>query len=260
NFNEDLKIKYVAAAEDFDRMRKIRGELYFHSKGFEAPLSVTDAELSVAVILNIAALIVISLWLALKAHRKVLDYFARSGALLPMVSATGKGPFYGAIWILTMLRVGAFLIATVPMMVYGLGELIDKNHFANLIGVNSWVFATWLLAITAGLALATLVASIADLRHRQSFFSFSYRYVPLFICASGALVWTATFIFDSRLSDLLRRIVTALPVAGMGPIMVAPIFRPGWDILIINAMLTGVTLIILLRVNARWFAAHLEEI
>ncbi len=92
------------------------GERFFHAPGFARPANLKEVAISFTLLANVALLVMCSLWLALKAHRKVLDYFVGSGALLPLVAATGRNSFYGAIWILTLLRVLAFLSVGIPVV------------------------------------------------------------------------------------------------------------------------------------------------
>lgn len=63
--------------------------------GLYAPTPVADIHATLIGILNVASLIIIAAWLAMKSHRKVLDYFAASGALLPLVAASGRAIFTG---------------------------------------------------------------------------------------------------------------------------------------------------------------------
>jgi len=207
-----------------------------------------------------ASLVIISLWLALKAHRKVLDYFARNGALLPMVAATGKGVFYAAIWILTLTRVAAFVCAAVPITFFGLTGLLSDRQLDQMIKINSPEFVLWVLALLASLSLATLIASIADLKHRHQFFSIGYRYVPLFFCLAGGFVWTGSFLFDGPFFGYFRALLSALPIVGAASILVAPVMQPQLSVLVVHLLLTSVLLVVALKRNARWFAAHLEEL
>jgi len=259
-FNDDVHAQYIAARQGYDRIRRLLGEIYFHAKDLRHPVKLNDLETSLALIFNIAFLIVISLWLALKAHRRVLDYFVRNGALLPMVAASGKNNFYSAIWILTLLRVAAFLSAAGPLTYYGFISIINKQKLQNFLGNDPLEFVLWALAIGASLSLATLVASIADLKHRRHIMTVVYRYIPLLVCFLGAILWLATLLFDQRIFGWLRSLIAALPVMGIAPVLVAPVFKPQLEVLVTHTLLTAGIMAVMLKQNARWFAAHLEEL
>jgi len=258
--NDDIQSQFVSVRRELDRLRSLTGHTHLHSAGLRQPVSIDALQGSLAVIFNIAALIMISLWLALKAHRKVLDYFARNGALLPMVAATGKSSFYGALWILTLARVGAFLCAAIPMTYYGFQAFGVEDNYSDLFLSNYLELGLWMCALGASLGLATLVASIADLQQRHHFLSVLYKFVPLLLCIGGTCIWTASFLVDHHIFGLLRSVITALPVIGMGPILIAPTMKPDLIVLGIHALLTSILFVFALRKNARWFAAHLEEL
>jgi hypothetical protein len=257
----DLQVEYrVKAVEERDHLRALIGKQFLHSAGLLRPVPLDDLRESFMMIINIASIVVISLWLALKAHRKVLDYFASSGALLPMVAATGKTSFYGAIWILTLLRVFAFLVASIPLCWATLSAFSEKDVSDLFFRGDRVAFVLWLVAVGVSIALATLIASIAELKHRHSVMSFIYRYFPLLLCFVGMGYWGLTFLIQTSTFSLLRDIISALPLVGMGPIILAPIFSPQYAVLIVNTVLTLILLIISVRSNVRWFAAHLEDI
>lgn len=258
--NEGTQEKFLAAMKSLDHIHELVGDLHFHSAGLRNSLNTSRMETSLALVFNVAALVVIALWLALKAHRRVLDYFARNGALMPMVAATGKGPFYGAIWILTLLRVVAFLGAAVPITYYGFTGLLNQRDLDELFSFGRLEFALWIAALVAGLSLATLVASIADLKHRHHFLSILYRYVPMLICFVGGALWAASFLFDGTAFGIFRGFLTALPLVGTTPILLAPALPPQYSVLVIHLLLTSVLLVWALKRNTRWFAAHLEEL
>jgi hypothetical protein len=261
SFNDDVNDQYIAVIKNFDKIKAKIGNISFHSPGFRHPVGVRTMYVSLAVVLNIALLIVITLWLALRAHRKVLDYFARSGALLPMVAATGKGVFYAAIWFLTFLRVGGFLFAAIPMTVYGFREILKKDQASSVFEADFSAVILWIIAIVASLGLATLISSISELKQRHQFLSFLYRYLPLGLAALGLLLWSASFLFSNNSAvGVFRNTLTALPILGMGPVLIAPVFKPNFDVLAIHTVLTSFLFIIALRYNARWFAAHLEDL
>ena len=69
-----------------------------------------------------------------------------------------------------------------------------------------------------------------------------------------------TFIFEGVLPEYLRHAVTALPVAGLAPMIMAPLLQPPLFVLAAHGLLACIFLFYTLTLNARWFAAHLEEL
>jgi multisubunit Na+/H+ antiporter MnhC subunit len=177
-----------------------------------------------------------------------------------MVAATGQSAFYGALWILTLIRVGAFLAGAVPLTLLGIQGIMDTEGVGETFFGQPLELALWFTALVSGFALATLVASLADLKHRHHLLSMLYKYVPLALCLLGTVVWTFTFILDGPLFGHLRTVITAIPVLGMGPVLVAPALKPELFALSIHTVLTVLLAGWALRSNARWFAAHLEEL
>lgn len=259
-FNDDVNEQYVKVVKNFDKIKFKIGDISFYSPGLRHPVGVRTMYVSMAIVFNIALLVVVTMWLALRAHRKVLDYFARSGALLPMVAATGKGVFYAAIWILTFLRVGGFLVAAVPMTIFGFQEIMRKDQINVVFGGDFAALALWAVAIVSSLGLATLISSISELKQRHQFLAFMYRYLPITVCAIGMLLWSLSFISDSDFTGVFRNAMTSLPILGMGPVLIAPIFKPNFDVLAVHTFLTAALFAVALRHNARWFAAHLEDL
>jgi hypothetical protein len=250
--------QYLDSLKEIEQVSEIFGQRTLHLTGFEDSIDMTRTYTMLAITINFAGIIIIALWLALKAHRKVLDYFSQSGALLPMVAATGHATFYGAIWALTLCRVGAFFGAAIPMTYFGFVAILERDDLAAFF-FGGRVLA-WLLALTASLALATLIASIAELKHRHSIMSFAYKYVPIAICFLGGIIWAGTFLLESTGALFLRSTVTALPLLGTPAILLGPVFRPSTATLMIHLCSSSALLFLALRYNSRWFAAHLEEI
>ncbi|MCB0354051.1 MAG: hypothetical protein KDD64_11015 [Bdellovibrionales bacterium] len=257
--NEEVSSSYVEMAQSLDFIKRLTGKLFFFAPGFRGPVRVSNANVEVSFLFSIAFLIVIAMYLAMKAHRKVLEYFSRSGALLPMVASIGKRNFYSAIWILTLFRVGAFVVASVPMLLMlflnlddeGLGSLLDRGPV---------MIVLWLLALCLSFGLATLIASIADLKQRHQALSFFYRYVPLILCLAGISLWGLTLLSNGSGSGIFRNIIACIPILGTGPILIGPIFQPPMGVFLVHALLTFGCALVLLRYNVRWFAAHLEQL
>ncbi|MCB0332105.1 MAG: hypothetical protein KDD55_01330 [Bdellovibrionales bacterium] len=260
HLQEDVTEHYITIAESLDAIDAHFGDYYFFAPGYSSPIKISGILRSFALMLSIASLVVIALWLAVKAHRKVLDYFSKSGALLPMVAAIGKREFYGALWILTLFRVVAFLLASLPMLVVAFALSDEKAAFQELFSYDAWFFTLWLLTLIVSFGLASIVASIADLKHRHQLFSFVYRYVPVVLSFAGLLFWAVSFLIPHDGMAFFRILLTALPVIGSGPVLVSPLFPPPYSALFIHGALTLLVGVFLLRQNSRWFAAHLEAI
>lgn len=251
---------YFRALDDMKEIRNLVGPVQLYFEGLSEPVELQKTRTALALIINIAGLVLIATWLAIRAHRKVLDYFAYSGALSPLVAATGRSTFYSALWLLTLARVGAFLLASIPIVALGLWELLDHKDMAALWDRRSLVLVLWLPALVLSFATATLVASVAELKQRHNMLSFMYRYAPLIAAGLGLFVWAASFLADSSTAALVRLCITSLPIIGMGPVLVAPVIPPPAGALATHALLTLLICVVVLRHNARWFAAHLEEL
>lgn len=258
--NEGVSSLIIKLTERSEEIGQLMGKRSLLTSGFRSPVSISGLQTTMVFAINISMLIIIALWLALKAHRRVLDYFARNGALLPMVAATGKRSFYGAIWVITLIRVGVFLLASVPLTYLSFQDIGESAQTESVFHGDTSAVILWGLAIFASLGLATLVASIADLKHRQHLSSILYRYVPIILSLAGAAVWGFTFILDGETPALVRNIIASLPIAGITPILVAPIFKPEFNVLALHTLLTVALFILALKHNSNWFAAHLEEL
>jgi len=253
---KEQKIKFIRNIND---VTGLLGNMSFTVPELQSGIGLSELKTALPVTLNITFLVVIALWLALRAHRKVLDYFSQNNVLMPLVAACGKRRFYMAIWLLTAARVLCFLGASIPIVYFGLNEVSDVNAFASLT-VSSSQFIMWLVALISSLALATILASVSELKHRQSVLSFAYKFVPIAFALLGAAVWAASFIFLGEQSSIVRMIITVLPIVGMAPMFVAPILNVPVYMMTIHAAASLVMITIALRQNARWFAAHLEEV
>jgi hypothetical protein len=235
------------------------GTISFQLPESEGPIEFSKTNGAAPFTANVVPIVVIALWLSLRAHRKVLDYFARNDVLLPLVAATGKRPFYTAIWLLTALRVACFLAASLPILYFGLKDIGGEDVFKE-IGTHKIATLLWLGALSSAVALSTIIGSIADLKHRQAFVNVIYRYIPIAVAMGGGLLWIATFLVPSATAGTLRLSLTAVPVVGLVPLFIAPITRVGVVVLMIHAVCSAALVVFILRSNARWFAAHLEEV
>jgi hypothetical protein len=252
----DQKLQLMRNIND---IKKSFGSLHLHLPDVEGGIGLSQLQSSMPFTLNVGLLVLIALWLALRAHRRVLDYFSHNNVLLPLVAACGKGRFYTALWMLTLLRVGCFLVASIPMVFFGLKDIAGPDVFRNL-EITMWQLLIWLLALIATLGLATVVASIAELKHRHSLLSIAYKFIPILIALVGAAVWGGSFVFPTDAMATFRLWLSAVPIVGMTPIFLAPIIKLPLLPLLIHAACSVVLLKWALVYNARWFAAHLEEV
>ena len=257
--NQEVVEQRTAVKEVYEDIQRSLGSISMHIPEISEAIGISSLKGTLPITTNIALLVVIALWLALKAHRKVLDYFSRNDVLLPLAAACGKQAFYSAIWILTLFRVGCFLGASIPLMYFGLDDIFSSNVGIDL-SFSLAHGAAWLVALVSALGLATVIASIAELKHRHSLLSVSYRFLPLLGAFFGAMVWGASFIMPLHACGVFRLIVSALPIVGIAPILVAPVTGLPYAPMMIHAVLAIIGLTWLLKRNARWFAAHLEEV
>ncbi len=208
---------------------------------------------------NVVLVVMIAVWLALRAHRKVLEYFSQNGVLLPLVAATGKRPFYLAVWMLTGARVSCFLMGSLPMLYFGLQSISGKGVFESF-RPDAGMLLVWAVALITTLGFLTAIASISDLKHRDSMFALLYRYLPFAVAVLGAFLWAGSFILASDSSTSFRLAVASTPILGLMPLLIAPILKlPAW-VLALHGGASLVALLALLRANTTWFAAHLEEV
>jgi len=253
----DLHNLFIEIKRERLKVQTLLGEIRYEVEGLQEPILISELFLSLTLIFNVLILLIVMMWLALKGHRRVLEYFTRNGALLPMVAATGKKTFYGAMWILTGLRVSFFLLASVPLTYFGFhGYLQEVGDIFFKGDLSAW--AVWLLAVVSSLSLTLMIASMSDLRQRHEAMSFIYKYIPLVLAFIGMFIWTLSFFLES--SQLVRDIIIAIPVVGMGPLFVAPIVKPSDNFLVLHALLSAGLLLVIIKNNVQWFSAHLEEL
>lgn len=257
--SQDIVQRRMAVGKKLSHVMKLLGGVYFEIPEIQGGINTTAIRKTLPITMNIALLVIITLWLALRAHRKVLDYFAQNDVLLPLVAACGRSRFYSAIWLLTAARVFCFLGSSIPVLYFGLKGVVDKKSIFTL-DTSLSQLGVWLLAITTSLALATIMASISELKHRHHLLSIFYRYVPIAIALLGGTVWAATLLIDSGSMGMVRGMIAGLPVIGTAPLLLGPIINLPITVMLPHAIFAGALFIFMLRKNARWFAAHLEEI
>jgi hypothetical protein len=261
-----MSLAFIPKPEErSERVEKFRavnegiGDILFYMPDASDLVRLSSANGAIPFAANIVPLVVIALWLSVRAHRKVLDYFSQNDVLLPLVAATGKRTFYTALWIVTGARVFCFLAASLPVVYLGLKDIGGVRVFDSL-RAHSGLITVWLFALVGAVALCTIVSSIADLKHRQAFRSVLYRYVPILVALLGAFVWTATFIVPSPFMGIVRNVITSMPILGLAPLFAAPVTLPSVTFVLIHAVAATILVVLVLRNNARWFGAHLEEL
>ena len=257
-YNPRVVDSYVTAARNYGEVKEKLGDIELSFPGFRSAIPISHAPQVIGIILNIAGMIIISLWLALKAHRRVLDYFSKSGSLMPLVVATSGPTFYTALWILTFVRVSAFLLAVIPWTIFSISRISKSLPPEMLFTNNLGEFLLWVPTLACSFGLATILASVADLKSRHTFIGWAYRYFPLALCLLGAIFWVFLFLFEDAL--FIRDAISSLPIVGSLPILLAPLFKPRLDVLCLHFVLSGALVVFIMRYNTRWFAAHLEEL
>lgn len=260
NFAErKLNTFYAGAKQHIESVKDLQGIIFFTPSVGGTNINLSTVSSLILLIVNTSFLVVITLWLALRAHRKVLDYFAKNDCLLPMVAACGKNNFYIALWLLTILRVMFFLSATVPVGIFFFIQTVPEEIKREFIG-NYFIFCAWLLAISTSLGVTVVIASVAELKQRVVLLSILYRYTPLLLCVIGGALWAIT-LFDALPNhDLINNIVASLPILGLTAVILQPIVSLSLTTLFVHAILSTALMLFILRKNALWFAAHLEEI
>jgi hypothetical protein len=261
-----MSLAFIPKPEErSERVEKFRvindgiGDILFYMPDASDLVRLSSANGAIPFAANIVPLVVIALWLSVRAHRKVLDYFSQNDVLLPLVAATGKRTFYSALWIVTAARVFCFLAASLPVVYLGLKDIGGVSVFDSLRD-HIGLILVWLFALISAVALCTIVSSIADLKHRQAFRSVLYRYVPILVALLGGFVWTATFIVPSPFMGIVRSVITSVPILGLAPLFAAPVTLPSGAFVLTHAVVATILVVLVLRNNARWFGAHLEEV
>lgn len=258
--NKTVGDRRIALHSAIDNIQEALGSVSMHIPEISDAVGISSLKGTLPIAANVALLVIIALWLALRAHRKVLDYFSRNDVLLPLAATCGRNTFYSAIWVLTLLRVGCFLCASIPLMYVGLADILSTNVKGLEFPFSLSTSLVWLVALISTLSFATVIASIAELQHRHALLSVAYRFLPLVGAFLGALVWGGSFILPYSSLGTFRLVFSSLPVVGITPILLAPITNLSWIPMIIHAGLASLALLWMLRRNARWFAAHLEEV
>lgn len=252
------KLKARKSNENFD---ELNGTMTLLAPGYTQPILISGISRNLALSLNIAVFLAASLWLALKSHRKVLEYFGRNGALMPLVASCGNKTFYLAIWYISLCRVLFFFLPTLPVNSYVLYQAVNSAGMNTSLFERPLYCLTWIISATAALAFITILGSIADLKHRVPFLFVIYKYVPIIFCLSGFMLWCLSILLGtSSAINLARDIASAIPIVGLGPLLFAPVTMLNTETMLIQALLSIVLSGVLVRRNVRWFAAHLDEV
>lgn len=257
--NTEIEQSRVVVRRSIEDVKNRLGEVSLSIPEINDTIGISALKGTLPIVFNVSLLVVIALWLALRAHRRVLDYFSRNDVLLPLAAACGRQRFYSAIWLLTVLRVGCFLMTSVPIVYFGLLDVIDKESLS-LVRVSVVSGLMWVVALVATMALATVIGSISELKHRHSLVSFLYKFVPFAAAVLGAALWGFSFVLPSEAMGTCRLIVSAIPIVGIAPVLIAPATSLPLISLFVHSLLAISAFVFILRRNARWFAAHLEEV
>lgn len=255
----DIQAHVVESKEKQEQLKDMRGKMYILPEGLRKPVNLTDSSKTMVLVTNVACMVVIVLWLALRAHRRVLDYFAQNDALLPLVAACGKSTFYNALWIITLMRVFCFVSASVPLTYLIYTKTMPDEAMKAFLG-NPIHFVVWVAAIMSSLAAITLIASIAELKQRHSWVNVLYKYVPMALCLLGTLIWLVTIAVSGTVSHVIQSVVAATPILGLCPMILSPVLPLYSNVVVLHALLSSGLALAALSRNSKWFAAHLEEI
>ncbi len=250
---------YVNAKATVDYIKDISGTILMKASGVPTPINFTEASNTMILIINTSAITIVALWLSLKGHRRVLDYFARNSALLPLVAACGTRTFYSSLWIITLIRVTCFLLAVIPTTILVFLDAVPIET-RSVFMKSGPQFLLWLVGIVASLSSLAIIASIAELKHRHSWVSFLYRYIPLVLCFIGSSIWFYCVFHEGVVTRGIQHAIACLPVLGISPVLLSPLIELDTSTIALHSLFAAMLVIAVLRLNSRWFAAHLEEI
>lgn len=197
-------------------------------------------------------------WLGIKSHGKVINYFARNDALQPLIASLGLREFYGAIWILTLVRVavfaGFYLVAMYqarPVMGFDLlFETVFRSDFLFLLG--------WLFVLFLQFAIIAMLVSLAEIS-RDARATIFLVYSPLLTILIGLFVGLGTLTVDSLQLSALREFLLAMPLVSLMPHFLTPIVPCETYVLVMNIFASVIFLLVITRRNTMVFgySAHL---
>jgi hypothetical protein len=257
---EEYRNNFSEAVKSLSEFESLTGDKYLRLTGFVQKTKLSTLTHTLILVSNISVFIIVCLWLALKAHRKVLDYFSHSGALLPLVAASGKNNFYLTIWSLTIIRVIAFTLTALPVGIYMLSDAIGQDLLNLLFLGDLLLLSVWIVTIIISLTLTTIIASLAELKSNSALLSIRYKLFPLLLCFLGGVIWIATFAYEAPITFFIRDLILTLPLISIPALLMCPVFPPHPLSMAFNAILTLIFTIFTVRRNAEWFGSHLEEI
>ena len=260
NHNHSLLSKLFAVASESDEVSELIGEVIVFPSGISKGINLYTLEDDLVIVMNIAMYLVVALWLALRSHRRVLDYFSKSGSLQPLVAACGKGEFYGAIWVITLSRVMLFLGSTLPISAIMFFSMQKSGNLHTSISLSYDSLILWFLCLFASLSLVTIVGSISELKQRHGIAYFAYKVLPIACSLFGAVFWTLSLFSSDDVIISLRSLIISCPVFGLLPIIGSPIVGVSNNLIVFHTWLSAILIILILASNSRWFAAHLEEL
>lgn len=249
----------VEAHAERERIDDLQGDVEFSPPGLTSPIIFSDARNVMVLTLNASLTAAIILWLALRSHRKVLDYFAKNDVLLPLIASCGKRIVYHSLWVLTLARVIVFVVgAIVPLAI--VMAALQKTTSQLLVSVSFLSLFCWGLTVLVGLSALGTMVSIGELKQRYPLASLIHKVFPFFLWVMGSILWFIAILEGGREWEIIAAIITSLPIAGLTPILIAPMgsFSPG--MLAAHAVLACILTWFALRYNARWFGAHVEEV
>jgi len=250
---------YVDFLKHREKTSEFEGEVKLHPGNNPLVISLSSLIPHLLFIFNAATLVLLTLWLALKAHTRVLNYFSKNDALLPLVASCGKKSFYNSIWLITAARVGCFLLAAIPVTIISYSKLLRESPLETL-GTSGWYLLLWFLAIVSSLALVTMISSLAELKKRHSLTGFLYQYLPLTICLTGLMLWGVAIFSNLNFSFQFGRVILATPILGLGPLLISPITEADPGVVFIHLLLSLIFFLRLKNSNSDWFASHLGQI
>ena len=92
------------------------------------------------------------------------------------------------------------------------------------------------------------------------FESMFFRVLPIFVWFAGTFVWLSTLVYASLIGDVIRSVVSAMPIAGLSAIVLTPIVETGNGVLAAHCVLSVLFAAFVLKRNSTWFASHLQEL
>jgi len=255
----DLSRHLVKAHAEWDQIEEIRGEVEFAPPGLSAPIMFSDARNIMVLVLNASLIAAIVLWLALRSHRRVLDYFAKNDVLLPLIASCGKRTVYHSLWVLTLVRVIAFLLTALVPLLFVMSALRDVSS-KPLIAASAPALLLWGVTVFLGLSAMGTIVSIGELKQRYPFASLMHKVLPFVAWLGGSVLWFVAILEGGSSWQTIAKTVELLPVIGLTPVLIAPMGALSVGMLACHSVIACLLAWHALRYNAQWFGAHVEEV